>query len=854
MRKLKFSTLTLGVGVAMALASGSANAGVMVHLFQWKFNDIANECETVLGPKGFDAVQITPPNEHKQGSEWWVVYQPVSYTNFNSRGGTEAELKSMIQRCKAAGVKIYVDAVFNQMASGSGTGTGGSSYSDRNYPYLGYNDFHSPCSISSYGNRYQVQNCGLLGMPDLNTGSSYVQNHIATYMKTLTSWGVAGFRIDAAKHMTTSDLGAIYSLAGNPFIFQEVIGASGEPIQPGEYTGLGVVTEFKYGTNLASNFKGQIKNLKTLGESWGLLPSDKAEVFVVNHDRERGHGGGGMLTYKDGALYNLANVFMLAWPYGKYPQVMSGYDYGSNTDIGGPSATACAAGSTWNCEHRWGNIANMVSFHNTVQGTAMTNWWDNANNQIAFGRGGKGFVVINNETSAMTQTLQTGLPAGTYCNILAGSQLCSGSNITVNSSGLATFNVAAKQAAAIHINAKSCTTNCPPDIRFPSMFFRGTSNSWAASAMTVDPVTRVWSTEVTLTGAGDSTGTQRFKFDVKGDWTENYGDTEADGIADKGSSKDIYVNGAGKYKVTLKESDLSYTLTALDDVNQAPVAAVSPKTISVKLGDSIVFDASASTDDKAVTGYSWSTGGSAKTETVLFDSVGTKTVTVTVTDAEGLTSTATATVTVTDDNGTFNSTYTTMNFRGTPNSWGSMAMALVADNTWEATVTFDGQTNQRFKFDVAGNWTTNFGDTNADGTANQGGSDIKTSVVGTYKVQFNDSTLKYSLTKVSGGDEVYTGNLTSLYFRGTPNSWGSTAMKLVANNTWQATVTFTGAGDSTGSQRFKFDVLGDWTKNYGDTNADGTANLRGSDIKTAVVGTYLVTFNDSTLKYTLAAK
>ena len=116
MKKMKLSALTLGVGVAMALASSAANAGVMVHLFQWKFNDIANECETVLGPKGFDAVQITPPNEHKQGSDWWVVYQPVSYTNFNSRGGTEAELKSMIQRCKTAGVKIYVDAVFNQMA------------------------------------------------------------------------------------------------------------------------------------------------------------------------------------------------------------------------------------------------------------------------------------------------------------------------------------------------------------------------------------------------------------------------------------------------------------------------------------------------------------------------------------------------------------------------------------------------------------------------------------------------------------------------------------------------------------------------------------------------------------------
>jgi len=55
--------------------------------------------------------------------------------------------------------------------------------------------------------------------------------------------------------------------------------------------------------------------------------------------------------------------------------------------------------------------------------------------------------------------------------------------------------------------------------------------------MTVDATTRVWSTEVTFTGAADSTGTQRFKFDVYGNWTENYGDTEADGIADKGVPK-----------------------------------------------------------------------------------------------------------------------------------------------------------------------------------------------------------------------------------------------------------------------------------------------------------------------------
>ena len=48
-------------------------------------------------------------------------------------------------------------------------------------------------------------------------------------------------------------------------------------------------------------------------------------------------------------------------------------------------------------------------------------------------------------------------------------------------------------------------------------------------------------------------------------------------------------------------------------------------------------------------------------------------------------------------------------------------------------------------------------------------------------------------------------------------------MSLVGDHLWQASVTFTGSGDGNGGQRFKFDVKGDWTQNYGDTNRDGVA-------------------------------
>ena len=45
-------------------------------------------------------------------------------------------------------------------------------------------------------------------------------------------------------------------------------------------------------------------------------------------------------------------------------------------------------------------------------GQPVTNWWDNGNDAIAFGRGDKGFLVINNEDNQIDQTLQTGLSSG----------------------------------------------------------------------------------------------------------------------------------------------------------------------------------------------------------------------------------------------------------------------------------------------------------------------------------------------------------------------------------------------------------------------------------------------------------
>jgi len=122
---------------------------VVVHLFEWRWTDIAAECENVLGPAGFKAVQISPPEEHSivPSHDWSERYQPVSYSIDHSRSGTRVEFIDMVNRCNAVGVGIIVDAVINHMTNypSPGVGSNGTSYSKYDYPGLySPSDLHTP--------------------------------------------------------------------------------------------------------------------------------------------------------------------------------------------------------------------------------------------------------------------------------------------------------------------------------------------------------------------------------------------------------------------------------------------------------------------------------------------------------------------------------------------------------------------------------------------------------------------------------------------------------------------------------------------------------------------------------------
>jgi alpha-amylase len=466
---------TLATSSPATAATTPPRGDVIANLFEWNWSSVGSECTNVLGPNGYGGVQVAPPEESvtlaSQSHPWWEVYQPVSY-QVSSRMGNRTAFAAMVTACHNAGVKVYADAVLNHMTGQGNTGYAGTTFTDKyTYPGLyGSQDFHhypgdcpnSDGQIHDYNNQTDVQECELEQLSDLRTESSYVRGKLAGYLNDLISLGVDGFRLDAAKHINANDIAAIKAqLTKSVLIYQEVM--PGGAVNPPAYEGIGKVLEFTYGQKLKQQFQGSIANLQTFGQTWGLEPSASSVTFVDNHDTDRDSS---TLNYKNGSVYQLANIFSLAWGYGQ-PQVYSSFTFSSNDQSppadgnGFVTNTDCGSAGTWLCEDRQQAILGMVGWHNAVTGSAVANWWSDGNNVISFSRGSAGFVAINNTYAAVTRTFATGMAAGTYCDVIHGTASgtsCTGPLVTVDSSHNASITVPAQGAVAFDLDSTASTS------------------------------------------------------------------------------------------------------------------------------------------------------------------------------------------------------------------------------------------------------------------------------------------------------------------------------------------------------------------------------------------------------------
>ena len=224
--------------------------GNILHCFDWKYNDIKAELKNIA-EAGFTSVQ-TSPAQPAAGGEWYWLYQPYGFSVGNGPLGSKNDLQSLCQEADKYGIKVIVDVVANHL--NGETHRVQSDLQDGQY-------WHNHGGVGSWSDRYQVTH-GEIGMRDLNSEHSYVQQVVAGYMRELESIGVDGIRWDAAKHISLPSEGCNFWPAvtnnrmwhyGEILVGPDDRGSGNEGLMV-EYTKYMSVTDSIYGMTLRDSF------------------------------------------------------------------------------------------------------------------------------------------------------------------------------------------------------------------------------------------------------------------------------------------------------------------------------------------------------------------------------------------------------------------------------------------------------------------------------------------------------------------------------------------------------------------------------------------------------------------------
>ena len=235
--------------------------------------------------------------------------------------GTKEEFKSMCDEAEKYGIKVVVDIVANHMGNIEGWKIGSveAVMSDIS-PQVG--QFWNPAMLTdstywhistswvhSSDGRFDVTQ-GNMGMPDLNTGDSRVQNMILDLMKECIDSGADGFRFDAAKHIETpADDSSFASNFWNvvldgttsyaqstkgftPYYYGEILNRIDSTSAENYYLSKMSLTDNSTGDNIRNTLKyggvGGASNSSYCGYVHGQ--GDKVVLWAESHDTYMGGG------------------------------------------------------------------------------------------------------------------------------------------------------------------------------------------------------------------------------------------------------------------------------------------------------------------------------------------------------------------------------------------------------------------------------------------------------------------------------------------------------------------------------------------------------------------------------------
>ena len=295
------------VQAAPASADVAVQDGVTLHCWNWSFSEI-EEYLPKIAAMGYTAIQTSPIQTAKQptkefpSNDWWVFYQPADFVidnTGNSALGTKAEFEKMCKTAETYGIDVIVDIVANHMGNTQANDLSQSIISDLRNDSSCWHDITK--DTANYGNRYDVTQYCMAGLPDLNTANKKVQNYVLSLLKECIDAGADGFRFDGAKHIETPDddancksdfwptvIDGATSYAKSKgidlYCYGEVLDQPGGSLSVKSYTKYMSVTDNSWGVTVLNNVIGS-KNANAYSASYHKsADADQLVIWAESHD------------------------------------------------------------------------------------------------------------------------------------------------------------------------------------------------------------------------------------------------------------------------------------------------------------------------------------------------------------------------------------------------------------------------------------------------------------------------------------------------------------------------------------------------------------------------------------------
>lgn len=414
---------------------------VILHAFNWPFEKIFRNA-AAIAEAGYGAVLFPPPlYSDEKGIEWWQRYQPKDYRVIRSHLGRKEQLAQAVRVLHEAGVRAYVDVVFNHMANEKGQREDCYNFPgetelkryrderqsferDRLYGDLGVGlfspwDFNQEGDIRNWNDPHESQEHRLSGLPDLDL-NDWVIGQQQACLRALNDLGFDGYRIDAIKHLPFDHITRVFQIPemDGKFMFGESLTSNDHEENTFLWPLLDRTSISYYDFPLHETLRrvfspqGTMRELADPSRFGQALPWNRGVTFSITHD----------IPYNDGFRWHLldpqdeflANVYTLTRD-GGVPLIFS-----DSNESAGKYPTDH---SRWYEAWRRPDITAMIRFHNLVHGSGQRTLYEN-DGYIVFARGDRGIVALNKTADWQHPVIWTyGMRHGSYRCLIHGHEM-----------------------------------------------------------------------------------------------------------------------------------------------------------------------------------------------------------------------------------------------------------------------------------------------------------------------------------------------------------------------------------------------------------------------------------------------